>query len=132
MNFRFNSAADTTVVPDPLNGSSTRSPEFELALMMRFNTPIGIWHPCQPSRSLNVPHTRLSFQVSNPGSKYPCGAASCGRKNHVSSGSFPFGFARMSAYVVCRALFTRTASGLNVKPSLLLVKYRMWVWLLAN
>jgi hypothetical protein len=51
-------------VPLPLNGSSTTSPGLLDALMMRFSTPIGIWQPCQPSRSLNVPQTRDSFHVS--------------------------------------------------------------------
>jgi hypothetical protein len=57
-------AAATTVVPEPLNGSRITSPAFELAAMMRFSTPIGIWQPCHPSRSLNVPQTRLTFHVS--------------------------------------------------------------------
>ena len=61
---RPSSAAATTVVPLPLNGSSTMSPGLLLAWMTRFSTPIGIWQPCQPSRSLNVPQTRLTFHVS--------------------------------------------------------------------
>jgi hypothetical protein len=97
---------------------------------------------------LKVPHTRLSFHVSAvawnsdartsapcsssvsglpPGSRYACAAASWGRRNHVSSGSLPFGLARASLYVVWRADATRTASALNVNVFLSFVKYRMCV-----
>ena len=80
---------------------------------------IGIWQPCQPSRSLNVPQTRLTFHVSLSGRNNPATRrrrrclrdvlhrlrkpasrhvrASCGRRNHVSSGSLPLGLARASA-----------------------------------
>src|SRR6476661_5952341 len=131
--FRPRRAALTTVVPDPLNGSTTTSPGLELDLMIRSSTAIGIWHPCQPSRSLNVPQTRLTFHVSESAAKNSSGV-SCGRRYHVSSGTLPLGFARASAYVVWRAEATRIGSALNVKSfgSGDFVKYRMCVWLLAN
>ena len=46
-------------------GSRTSSPGSEQARMMRPRSCSGIWQPCQPARSLNVPQTRGKYQVSS-------------------------------------------------------------------
>ena len=60
--------------------------------MIRPSSCSGIWQPCKPARSLNVPATRGKYQVSSSGAK-PSGR-SCGRRIQVSSGRRPLGFAR--------------------------------------
>ena len=57
--------------------------------MIRPSSCSGIWQPCQPVRSLNVPQTRGKYHVSSSGWK-PSGR-SCGRRIQVSSGSRPVG-----------------------------------------
>ena len=52
---------------------------FEHALIMRPRINSGIWHPCQPVRSLNVPQTRGTCQVSS--SELKLSGTSCGRKS---------------------------------------------------
>ena len=87
-------AAAAGVVPLPANGSSTNSPSLLVERMIRPSNCSGIWQPCQPARSLNVPHTRGKNQVSSSGWKL--WAISCGRRIQVSSGNRPLGFARRS------------------------------------
>ncbi len=91
-NRRLSFLATASVVPLPPKGSSTISPGFEHARMIRPRSCSGIWQPCQPARSLKVPQTRGKYQVSLSGAK-PSGT-SCGRRIQVSSGSRPLGLAR--------------------------------------
>jgi len=86
--------ATASVVPLPPNGSSTTSSSWLDARMIRPSNCSGIWQPCQPDRSLNVPQTRGKYHVS-PSAAKPSGR-SCGRRIHVSSGRRPVGLARLS------------------------------------
>ena len=75
--FRPIRAATTQVVPEPLNGSNTRSPSSDDTATIRSRTFSGIWQGCHFTRSLKVPQTR--------------------EKLHTSSGILPAGLARLSA-----------------------------------
>ncbi len=59
--------ATASVVPLPPKGSSTTSPSLLHARMIRPSRCSGIWQPCQPVRSLNVPQTRGKYQVFSSG-----------------------------------------------------------------
>ena len=103
-----------------------QSPGLLDARMIRPSNCSGIWQPCHPDRSLNVPQTRGKYQVS-PSAPKPSGR-SCGRRIQVSSGSRPAGAARRSPYTSSRAEGTRIESTLKVKTAGSRTKWNRWAW----
>jgi len=113
--------ADESAASSSPRPASSRFPQTDRApyrrvrahLIIRPNSCSGIWQPCHPARSLNVP--QRAARATHPHPAKNCPAHPAGAKSTYHPATAPANPRARPAYTNCRAEGTRISSRLNVK-----------------